>query len=155
MIKRSVLMVATLLACGAARAAGLQVSPITPTLQPAQQADGLWLSNTGSAQLDAQVRVFRWRQEGGQEQLQATREKGVLPACVRHLPSGGVRAPAGGAKHLATGGTIALAPVAFAMLAHAAVASHGVHADVVHAAFQAGIGIGVRVGGRAVGIAPA
>lgn len=55
---------------GVAQAAGLQVSPVTLTLAPTQQADGLWLSNTGTAPLNAQIRVFRWTQVDGQDRME-------------------------------------------------------------------------------------
>lgn len=60
---------ACLLGGGAVQAAGLQVSPVTLTLAATRQADGLWLSNTGPAPLDAQIRVFRWTQVDGQERM--------------------------------------------------------------------------------------
>lgn len=43
-------------------AAGLQVSPVSLTLTAAQQADGLWLANTGTDPMQVQVRVFSWSQ---------------------------------------------------------------------------------------------
>ena len=44
---------------------------------------------------------------------------------------------------------VALAPLAGAVLAHAAIPGRHVHADVVEAAPEAEIGVGVRVGRRA------
>ena len=76
------------LVCGAASAAGLQVSPVTLTLQATQQADGLGLSNAGSVPLDAQVRVFRWTQVDGQERLEPTRALIVSPPMLQ-LPVDG------------------------------------------------------------------
>ena len=67
----------------AAPAGGLQVSPVTLTLQPAQNADGLWLSNTGNAVVHAQVRVFRWTQEDGAEKLTPSRDLMVSPPMVQ------------------------------------------------------------------------
>ncbi|MDM0033209.1 molecular chaperone [Variovorax sp. J22P271] len=61
------------LACTWAAASGLQVSPVTLTLQPSQNADGLWLSNTGDNVVHAQVRVYRWTQENGEEKLTPSR----------------------------------------------------------------------------------
>lgn len=46
-----------------AAASGLQIAPVTLTLQATQNADGIWLSNAGENVLNAQVRVFHWRQE--------------------------------------------------------------------------------------------
>src|SRR5574337_2035401 len=51
---------AALLASAAAFASGLQVAPVSLTLKATQQADGLWLSNTGENVVHAQVRVYRW-----------------------------------------------------------------------------------------------
>ena len=62
-------LLALLLACGCAQASGLQVSPVSLSLQPARNADGLWLSNTGGNPVHAQVRVYHWTQQGGEQQL--------------------------------------------------------------------------------------
>ncbi|MDR6889823.1 MULTISPECIES: fimbrial biogenesis chaperone [Variovorax] len=66
-----------------ASASGLQVSPVTLTLQPAQNADGLWLSNTGDTVVHAQVRVYHWAQENGAEKLTPSRELFVSPPMVQ------------------------------------------------------------------------
>lgn len=70
-----------------ATASGLQVSPISVTLRAEQNADGLWLSNTGETALHAQVRVFRWTQENGEEKLLPTQELAVSPPMLA-LPPG-------------------------------------------------------------------
>jgi len=85
---RSMVLAGALLAGGFANAAGLQVAPVTLTLQPAQQADGLWLSNTGGMPMNAQVRVFRWTQADGQEKLEPTRALIVSPPMLQ-LPAEG------------------------------------------------------------------
>lgn len=41
-----------------ATASGLQIAPVTLTLQATQNADGIWLSNAGENVLNARVRVF-------------------------------------------------------------------------------------------------
>lgn len=64
------------LAHAVASASGLQVSPVTLTLQATQNADGLWLSNTGDSVVHAQVRVYQWSQENGAEKLTPSRELG-------------------------------------------------------------------------------
>ncbi|MDQ0572828.1 fimbrial chaperone protein [Variovorax paradoxus] len=66
-----------------ASASGLQVSPVTLTLQAAQNADGLWLSNTGDGVVHAQVRVYHWTQENGAEKLTPSRELLVSPPVVQ------------------------------------------------------------------------
>ncbi|MDM0037700.1 fimbria/pilus periplasmic chaperone [Variovorax sp. J22G21] len=75
------------LACAhaVAAASGLQVSPVTLTLQPAQNADGLWLSNTGDNVVHAQVRVYHWTQENGVDKLTPSRGLLVSPP-VMQLP---------------------------------------------------------------------
>jgi fimbrial chaperone protein len=70
-----------------ATASGLQVSPISVTLRAEQNADGLWLSNTGQTALHAQVRVFRWTQENGEEKLLPTQELAISPPMLA-LPPG-------------------------------------------------------------------
>jgi fimbrial chaperone protein len=70
----------------AASASGLQVSPILIEFRSDQQAQALWLSNTGDAPLHAQVRVQQWRQADGTEQLSATRDLVASPAIVEIAP---------------------------------------------------------------------
>lgn len=50
-------------------ASGLQISPVSLTLQDTQKADGIWLSNEGSTTLNAQVRVYRWTQSDNSDRL--------------------------------------------------------------------------------------
>lgn len=73
------LLTALLTASNGLGATGLQVAPISLQLQAAQAADGLWLSNTGDAALHAQVRVYHWTQNGGEEQLTASRGLVISP----------------------------------------------------------------------------
>lgn len=82
-------VLAALLGTGfAADAAGLQVSPTTLTLQARQSADGLWLSNTGDAMLNAQVRVFRWVQDNGEERFEPTQDLALSPPMLALAPGG-------------------------------------------------------------------
>jgi fimbrial chaperone protein len=78
--------IALLLACAPAGASGLQVAPISLQLGAQQAADGLWLSNTGSAPLHAQVRVFHWTQSGGSEQLEASHGLMISPPMLQLAP---------------------------------------------------------------------
>ena len=97
-------------------------------------------------------------------------EQGIcVPAFVAVLPAAGValeRIVASLAQTLAQGRAgavalvreeiaafraLALAPAALAVLAHAAAARYGIDANVIQAAFEAEIWIGVRVGARAEG----
>ena len=69
-----------------AAASGLQVSPVTLSLQARQNAEGLWLSNTGDRVVHAQVRVYHWTQEGGEEQLTPSRGLLVSPPMLEIAP---------------------------------------------------------------------
>ncbi len=69
-----------------ADAASLQVAPTSLTLQARRNADGLWLSNTGTAPLHAQVRVFRWTQENGEEKLAPATEVAISPPMLQLAP---------------------------------------------------------------------
>lgn len=80
---RHVALVVLGLACGIAAASGLQVSPVTLTLQPSQNADGLWLSNTGDNVVHAQVRVYHWTQENGEDKLTPSRNILVSPPMMQ------------------------------------------------------------------------
>lgn len=66
-----------------ASASGLQVAPTTLTLQATQNADGLWLSNTGDGPVTAQVRVFRWTQENGEDKEEPSREVLISPPMIQ------------------------------------------------------------------------
>lgn len=70
----------------AALAAGLQVAPTQLTLSAARPADALWFSNTGDQPLRAQVRVFRWIQENGQERLQPDPGLAISPPMLELAP---------------------------------------------------------------------
>ena len=81
LLPRLLAFVATL-GCAAAFASGLQVSPVSLTLKATQNADGLWLSNTGDSVVHAQVRVYRWTQEGDADKLEPTRGLVASPPMV-------------------------------------------------------------------------
>lgn len=82
-LRPACLMAALWAACGIAAASGLQVSPVMLSLQARQNADGLWLSNTGDSIVHAQVRVYHWTQEGGAEQLTPSRGLVVSPPMLQ------------------------------------------------------------------------
>lgn len=69
-----------------ALAGDLQVSPISLEFSPTEQAQGVWLSNTGTSTLRAQVRVQQWTQADGAEQLTATQELAASPPIVEIAP---------------------------------------------------------------------
>ncbi len=64
-------------------ASGLQVSPVSLSLEPKQNADGLWLSNTGDGVVHAQVRVYHWAQDGGEEKLEPSRGLVISPPMMQ------------------------------------------------------------------------
>lgn len=75
-----------LLAAQAAFAASLQVAPISIEFGEGEQAEALWLSNTGDAPIRAQVRVMKWSQAEGNEQLDPSRELVPSPPIVEIAP---------------------------------------------------------------------
>lgn len=70
----------------AARAANLQVAPISLEFSPAEQAQSIWLSNSGTVSLRAQVRVLLWSQPNKADQLDPTRELVASPPAVEIAP---------------------------------------------------------------------
>ncbi|NYT75970.1 molecular chaperone [Alcaligenaceae bacterium] len=80
------LMVATAIP-GAAKADHLQAAPVMLQLQASQNAEALWLTNPGDAPLQAQVRVYRWTQANGEDQLAPTTELVASPPMIA-VPGG-------------------------------------------------------------------
>lgn len=74
--------------CGQAGAASLQVSPVSVSLAANRNADGLTLSNTGAASVHAQVRVFVWTQQHGEDRLDPTRDIAISPPMLEIAPGG-------------------------------------------------------------------
>lgn len=74
------------LASSSALASGLQVSPVSLTLQANQNADGLWLSNTGDDVVHAQVRVYHWTQPGDKDVLTPSQGLVISPPMVEIPP---------------------------------------------------------------------
>lgn len=69
-----------------ATASGLQVAPVTLTLQASQNADGIWLSNAGENVLNAQVRVFRWSQSAYGDKLSPSQGLVISPPMLALAP---------------------------------------------------------------------
>lgn len=67
-------------------ASGLQVSPVTLTLQNTQHAEGLWLSNEGDNVVQAQVRVYRWNQSDFSDRLTPSQELVASPPMLELAP---------------------------------------------------------------------
>lgn len=74
---------AGLLTAGGASASGLQVAPTTLSLKATQNADGLWLINTGDNVVHAQVRVYHWTQNDQGEQLVPSRGLVISPPMLQ------------------------------------------------------------------------
>ncbi|MBN6103143.1 molecular chaperone [Xanthomonas sp. CFBP 8703] len=70
----------------AADAASLQVAPTSVQLTAEQSAQGLWLSNSGDTPLQAQVRVFRWRQQDGEDLLDPSDRIAISPPMLELAP---------------------------------------------------------------------
>lgn len=80
---RRALIAALSLVGGIAGASGLQVAPVSLKIQATQNAEGLWLSNTGDDPVHAQVRVYHWTQEGGADKLTASRGLVISPPMMQ------------------------------------------------------------------------
>lgn len=70
----------------AAAGTGLRTAPAWLTLTPDQSSAELTLSNTGEHPLHAQVRLYRWTQDAGQERLTPTRDLAVSPPVMQIAP---------------------------------------------------------------------
>lgn len=81
-------MSALALASAVATAADLQVSPILLEFDARQQAQAVWLSNTGQQPLRAQVRLQAWSQDGNEDVLEPTRDLVASPATLEIEPGG-------------------------------------------------------------------
>lgn len=75
-----------LLSSSVAMASGLQVSPISLSLQAKQNASGLTLSNTGDNAVHAQVRVYQWSQDEKGDQLTTSRGLLASPPMIELQP---------------------------------------------------------------------
>lgn len=80
------LLASLVLACSGAQASGLQVAPISLTVQAQENAQGLWLSNTGEDVVHAQVRVYQWTQASGKDELIPSRGLVVSPPMLELKP---------------------------------------------------------------------
>lgn len=67
-------------------AASLQVSPTWVNFNAKEQAQSVWLSNSGSDVIRGQVRLFNWQQSNGQEQLSPATNMVATPAIVAIQP---------------------------------------------------------------------
>ncbi|MBE5254595.1 molecular chaperone [Mixta mediterraneensis] len=81
-----VCMLCASLALPGAMASGLQVSPVSLTLPGTQNADGIWLSNEGSREINAQVRVYRWSQNNFSDELSPSHGLVISPPMLALRP---------------------------------------------------------------------
>lgn len=81
------IVVLCLILSGAASAIGLQVAPTTIELNPKELAQKIWLSNTSNEQTQAQIRIYRWTQDGNKETLTPTQDLAVSPPMLTVLPN--------------------------------------------------------------------
>lgn len=80
-------VVSSLLLLGSgAMASGLQVSPISLSLQARENASGLTLSNTADTMINAQVRVYQWSQGETGDQLTPSRGLLASPPMIKLNP---------------------------------------------------------------------
>ncbi|WP_251476212.1 fimbrial biogenesis chaperone [Stenotrophomonas lactitubi] len=73
------LLVFSLLGVNEVSATSLQVAPTSLQLEARQRAGELWLTNSGTSPVKLQVRVFRWVQQDGKEQLLPTEDLLATP----------------------------------------------------------------------------
>ncbi|GAB2620425.1 fimbrial biogenesis chaperone [Novilysobacter erysipheiresistens] len=79
----SLVLIALLGLCGPTHAASLQVAPTSVELQAGENGAAVWLSNTDpDTPVRAQVRLFRWTQQDGEDTLEPTRDLAISPPLV-------------------------------------------------------------------------
>jgi fimbrial chaperone protein len=71
-----------------ASASGLQIAPTSLELASAGPAQALWLTNTGDHELRAQVRAYKWSQNGGKDALEPTQALVASPPMLTVAPGG-------------------------------------------------------------------
>lgn len=86
LVFRQYAMACMLVAVNPALAGGLQISPVSLTLQGMQNADGIWLSNEGGTLLNAQVRVYRWTQNSYSDKLTYAQGLVISPPMLALAP---------------------------------------------------------------------
>lgn len=77
-----------LLTCSAALATGLQVTPLSVELSENTRATELWLINTKSSAIDAQVRLYQWDQRENKDVLLPASSLVISPPFTK-IPPGG------------------------------------------------------------------
>ncbi len=77
---------ALLVPAQSARAASLQVSPVTVEVVAPGAASTLKLRNEGGTAINVQIRVFRWTQTNGEEKLEPTSDVAASPPLAKLAP---------------------------------------------------------------------
>jgi fimbrial chaperone protein len=85
-ISATLLASALMLAPGVCMASSLQVSPVNIEVAAPGAASKLTVENSGDKILNAQIRVFKWVQKDGQDQLVETRDVVASPPALRLGP---------------------------------------------------------------------
>jgi len=78
----SIMLAAALLSGTAAHGANLQISPVSISFQPGQNAAGIQLQNNGDTPLYGQVRVYAWDQRDGIDALTPTTQLVASPPII-------------------------------------------------------------------------
>jgi len=78
----SIVLVAALYSGTAAQGANLQISPVSISFQPGQNAAGIQLQNNGDTPLYGQVRVYAWDQRDGVDALTPTTQLVASPPII-------------------------------------------------------------------------
>lgn len=78
----SIVLVAALCSGTAAQGANLQISPVSISFQPGQNAAGIQLQNNGDTPLYGQVRVYAWDQRDGVDALTPTTQLVASPPII-------------------------------------------------------------------------
>ncbi|TFZ00271.1 fimbrial biogenesis chaperone [Ramlibacter humi] len=83
---KAIALFSALVAVWPARSADLQLSPVSIQFTGAEKAQALWLMNTGTQPLHAQVRLFRWSQADDEDRLEPTQALAASPPMVEIAP---------------------------------------------------------------------
>lgn len=85
-VPKSACLGGLLLACASIGATGLRTAPTRIVLDPGLSATEVSVSNTSDTPLHAQIRLYGWTQENGEDRLQPTREMAVSPPLIEIAP---------------------------------------------------------------------
>ena len=85
-VARPAIISSLILFSSGAMASGLQVSPISLSLQARENASGLTLSNSSDESISAQVRIYQWSQDETGDQLTPSRGLLASPPMIKLNP---------------------------------------------------------------------